>query len=263
MRRVLVLDVLGALGLVAIFVLVANTTPFSSFIYPWGFLLLSVATVAAIAAVVHSASALGAALGWRPLRWIGVRSYGIYLWQWPIVVLWGRPTTGVHWGRALLQLAVTFVVASLSWRYIEEPIRGGALGRLWRRARLGAGRLSARRTGYALGAGAFAAVLVAAIGLAGVLPQIASGRRVAPEIAKLPPRLNNARAVVDPSPKKSSPGSSSSGQAHSSVRHDKPATQTSCHSAVYIGDSTSEGQISSNYIPDPNNGCRRNWPGSV
>jgi peptidoglycan/LPS O-acetylase OafA/YrhL len=249
-RRVLVLDVLGAAGLVAIFVLVAKTSFSTAFLYPWGFLLLSFSTVAAIAAVVHSASALGALLGSRPLRWIGVRSYGIYLWQWPIVVLWGQPATGVHWGKALLQIAVTFVVASLSWTYLEAPIRRGALGRLWRRAQMGATRLSARRTTFALGGGAFAALLITAVALGGILPQVASGRRPAPEISKLPPRLKNARAVVDPSAKKNSSNKSDPAHGQPLARR-KPATRTSCRSVVYIGDSTSEGQISSSYIPNP------------
>ena len=248
-RRLLALDLAGVAGLITIFILVWQTTPFTAFLYPYGLLLLSVSTVAVIGAVVHSASALGALLGSRPLRWIGVRSYGIYLWQWPIVVLWGQPATGVHWGRALLQIAVTFVVASLSWTYLEAPIRRGALGRLWRRAHLGATRLGARRTAYALGGSAFAALLITAVALGGVLPQVASGRRAAAEISKLPPRLKNARAVADPSAKKSSSGKSDPSLAHN--RPAKPATRTSCRSVVYIGDSTSEGQISSSYIPDP------------
>jgi peptidoglycan/LPS O-acetylase OafA/YrhL len=248
-RRLLALDVLGVAGLVAVFVLVWKTTPFTAFLYPYGFLVLSVATVAVIAAVVHPASALGALLGSRPLRWIGVRSYGIYLWQWPIVVLWGQSATGVHWGTALLQIATTFVVASLSWTYLEAPIRRGALGRLWRRAHRGATRLRARRTTFALGAGAFAALLVTAVALGGVLPKVASGRRAALEISKLPPRLKNARAVVDPSARRASSNGSDPSRAH--ARPAKPATRTSCRSVVYIGDSTSEGQISSSYIPDP------------
>jgi peptidoglycan/LPS O-acetylase OafA/YrhL len=255
-RRVLALDVLGVAGLVAVFLLVWQTTPFTSFLYPWGFLLLSVATAAAIAAVVHSASALGAVLGSRPLRWIGVRSYGIYLWQWPIVVLWGRPTTSVHWGRAVLQIAVTVLVASLSWRYLEEPIRRGELGRVWRRARMGASRLGtsglgARRAAFALGGGAIATVLVVAVSLGGLLPGIASGRYRPPEIAKLPPRLKNARAVVDPSSRRSSTTSASNSLLGNLGRPAKPATRTSCRSVVYIGDSTSEGQISNSYIPNP------------
>ncbi|HZO79358.1 MAG TPA: acyltransferase family protein [Solirubrobacteraceae bacterium] len=249
LRRLLALDLAGVAGLITIFILVWQTTPFTPFLYPWGLLLLSFSSVAVIGAVVHSASALGALLGSRPLRWIGVRSYGIYLWQWPIVVLWGQSTNGVNWGRALLQIAVTFVVASLSWTYLEAPIRRGALGRLWRRAHLGAARLSARRTAYALGGSAFAALLITAVALGGVLPQIASGRRAAPEIAKLPPKLKNARAVSDPSANGSASGKSDPALGHK--RPAKPATRTSCRSVVYIGDSTSEGQISSSYISNP------------
>jgi peptidoglycan/LPS O-acetylase OafA/YrhL len=238
-RRVLAVDVLGVAGLATIIVMVATTTYSTAFLYPLGFLLLSFASAAIVAAVVHSASALGFVLGSRPLRWIGVRSYGIYLWQWPIVVLWGQPSNGVDWGQAALQLALTLVVAALSWRYVEEPIRRGALGRLWKRARSGAGAFSARRTAYALSGTTLSCAVVAVVGLGGVLPQVASGRRTLPKIAHLPPPLTRARAVIDPVPHLPD------------KRGPAPPTRSSCRSVVYIGDSTSEGQISSRYIPDP------------
>ena len=55
--------------------------------------LLSVASAAVVLAVRSPASHLGRVLGWQPLRWIGVRSYGIYLWHYPIIVL----TTPAEW----------------------------------------------------------------------------------------------------------------------------------------------------------------------
>jgi peptidoglycan/LPS O-acetylase OafA/YrhL len=239
-RRVALLDVLGFAGLAAIIVLVANTTPFTSLLYPQGFLLLSIASAAIIAAVVYPASALGFVLGSPPLRWIGVRSYGIYLWQWPIVVLWGQPSNGVNWGQAALQLAATLVIAALSWRYIEEPIRRGALGRLWKRARSSAGALTARRATFALSGSTFAVVIVAVVGLGGLLPTASAGRHKPPEISHLPPPLTNASAVIDPVPR---------------AVHEQAAapTRTSCRSVVYIGDSTSEGQVSHQYILNPHN----------
>ena len=68
----------------------------------------------------------------KPLRWVGVRSYGIYLWHFPIIVLTtpGGIANGEEPLRELLQVAAIFVIAALSWKYVEEPIRHGALGRL-------------------------------------------------------------------------------------------------------------------------------------
>ena len=246
-RGVLFLDLLGVAGVATVFALVWKTTPFSSFLYPYGLLLLSFATVAIIAATVHPASMLGAFLGFRPLKWIGVRSYGIYLWQWPIVVLWGQPSTGVHWGRAALQIGVTFVVASLSWRYVEDPIRRGAVGRLFGRARVSVGRLSSPRTAYARRAAfarrmtyafagvGLAAVAVTSVSLGGILPHVSTGHS-APEIAAIPRLTSTQGRPVDPSP---------------NIRIARPATRTSCRSVIYIGDSTSEGQVSLSYIPKP------------
>ncbi len=88
----------------------------------------------------------GVVLGWAPLRWIGVRSYGIYLWHFPIIVL--TTPSGVHQTdllRDALQVAATFGVAALSWRYVEQPVRHGALGRLWGRLRSGEWRPQAIR----------------------------------------------------------------------------------------------------------------------
>ena len=118
---------MGVAGLVVIALLIWRTSEYSPFLYHGGIVLLSVGTVATVAALAHPASLLGVAVGWAPLRWIGVRSYGIYLWHWPIIVLTApsldqRPTLSLQ----VLQVAATIVVAALSWRFVEEPIRRGA-----------------------------------------------------------------------------------------------------------------------------------------
>lgn len=123
------LDVLGVAGLVVIALLVWRTNEYSDFMFRSGLVLLSVATVATVAAVVTPGSLLGRALGWGPLRWIGVRSYGIYLWHYPVIVLTAAVGTAggpVSPLRAVADITGTVVAAALSWRFIESPIRRGA-----------------------------------------------------------------------------------------------------------------------------------------
>ena len=130
------LDRAGLACLVVIAVLIWRTDYFTAFLYPYGLVLLSVATALLIPALAHPATRLGRAFGWQPVRWIGVRSYGIYLWHFPVIALTTPlPDPGFELGRAALQTLATFVLAALSWRWVEDPIRRGALGRIWRRAR--------------------------------------------------------------------------------------------------------------------------------
>jgi hypothetical protein len=78
---------------------------------------------------VTPGSLLGRALGWAPLRWTGVRSYGIYLWHYPVIVLTlgaGAAGSPVSPGRAIAVVAGTVAAAALSWRLVEDPIRLGA-----------------------------------------------------------------------------------------------------------------------------------------
>jgi peptidoglycan/LPS O-acetylase OafA/YrhL len=197
-----ILDTLGIVGFACVIALVFGTDSFTSFLYPWGFLLLSLATVAMIVAALEPTSRVGAALSWEPLRWVGVRSYGIYLWQWPIIALASRNQIGFSFIRALLEVAAT-VVAMLSWRYIEEPVRQGALGRLWKQARAGAVSFGARRRAAELSTGAAVASLLVIVGLTGALPAAPStiGWAKGPLLRKVPKasvRADAARARARP-----------------------------------------------------------------
>src|SRR6201996_5384983 len=130
-----VLDIAGGAGLAIILVLILGTGEYSAFVYRGGMVLLSVATLLVVGAAASPASRVGQVLGCRPLRWIGVRSYGIYLWHYPIIVLTTPAGGHVTFVRGTLQLTASFLAAALSWKDIEEPVRHGVLGRTWPRLR--------------------------------------------------------------------------------------------------------------------------------
>ena len=74
-------------GLRLIALLAAATSEYSHFLFRGGLVVLSVATAAVLVVVTLPAGRLGRALGWSPLRWIGVRLDGIYLWHLPVIAL--------------------------------------------------------------------------------------------------------------------------------------------------------------------------------
>ncbi len=132
------LDAVGLLALGALVVFCLRLGEFQPFLYRGGLAAVSLATAALIVAVAHPYTRLGRGLlGWRPLRWIGERSYGIYLWHWPVFMV-TRPQLDVPFDGApllVVRLAATVGLAHLSYRYVEKPIRSGALGRRWRSLR--------------------------------------------------------------------------------------------------------------------------------
>ena len=183
------LEITGAVGLLGIFVLFAATNEYESFLYPTGLTLLSLATAGVVAAVVLPEGRLAKSLGLEPLRWIGVRSYGIYLWHYPVIAL-TTPLgqTGFSPLRTTLQVAAAICLAALSWRYVEEPIRQGALQRLWRLWRRRAlSRRSVSPHGLITAGTTALLLLVASVGLGGLVP--AASASTMPEAASvLPPQ---------------------------------------------------------------------------
>jgi len=130
-------DLLGVAGLVGIGWLVTHTDDYSLGLYRGGILLLSVCTAAVVAAVAVPRTGLGFLLGREPLRWLGERSYAIYLWQLPVIVAVSSAALDAHrylWGA--LVTATVLVLAELSWRLVEDPIRRYGLVGAVRRVRL-------------------------------------------------------------------------------------------------------------------------------
>ncbi|KQY21421.1 hypothetical protein ASD16_19230 [Cellulomonas sp. Root485] len=129
-----VLGLLALLGVVAAFVWVDE---FSDALYRGGFLAFSLVAAVLVGAVADPAGLLGRALGRQPWRWLGERSYGIYLWHWPVFML-SRPGVDLDvspWLVTILRLAAVLGVAELSYRFVELPVRRGAVGRAVARVR--------------------------------------------------------------------------------------------------------------------------------
>lgn len=97
--------------------------------FPGALAAASVLSAVAIIAGVWPRSWFGAAIDVQPLRWIGDRSYGIYLWHWPLIVLLMAWLEGTGPGYAVpvwigaTALALTLTAAELSYRFIEQPVR--------------------------------------------------------------------------------------------------------------------------------------------
>lgn len=113
-------------GLLASFMMLPEH---SAFLYRGGFAVISVLTAVVIFVATSAASGMATVLGHSSLRWIGDRSYGLYLWHWPIFLM-TRPLVDVPFGGAtntLLRLAITTIVAQLSYVVIETPFRRGGM----------------------------------------------------------------------------------------------------------------------------------------
>ena len=120
-----------------------------SYMYPWVMALTSIASLVAVAVVVHP-SAIGARwlFGHDVLTAVGRRSYGLYLWHWPVFVVLGA--TQGSWGRFIIASLAAVGVSELSYRWIETPVRKGVLSSWWKTTERQRRQLIAATVGVAL-----------------------------------------------------------------------------------------------------------------
>ncbi len=133
-----VLDIAGLAGLAILAWATWHLSGADSWVYPYGLVLAALAAGALILAAA-TPGRIGTLLSAKPLRWLGVRSYGIYLWHWPVIAI----TTGVAPRAAssaqarVIDALLPIGLAAVSWRWLEEPIlRNGLRAELARRGRL-------------------------------------------------------------------------------------------------------------------------------
>ena len=127
-RLAAALKVLGPLALVALLALMATAgnaggVP-SDFMFEGGFLAASVLCALVIADVRRESSVIARGFRWRPVVAIGLASYGVYLYHWPVIVLFTGARTGLS-GAGLLvaRLALIAVLVLASYFLVELPVR--------------------------------------------------------------------------------------------------------------------------------------------
>jgi peptidoglycan/LPS O-acetylase OafA/YrhL len=188
------LDAAGVVGLVLLAWAAGHFSGTDRAVYPGGLIMAAVGAAGLVAAAA-STGVIAAMTSLFPLRWVGIRSYGIYLWHWPVIALAGAitgpgPTSAWLW---FIETGVTVALACGSWRFVEAPIlRDGFLATCGRWRLLideGLRPVGARRrvAPMVVAAAALIAVTVAGYGVArppgpaaasGLLRQVAEGQRI-------------------------------------------------------------------------------------
>lgn len=119
--------VIGSISVLILIGMMMLISSYSSFLYYGGQAIVSVLAAFVVYAVTVSRSLLNIILGSSILKWIGDRSYSIYLWHYPIIVLMsgGKRAT---WWIVILEVVLSVGFAELSYRFIETPVRHGIIG---------------------------------------------------------------------------------------------------------------------------------------
>ena len=161
---VLALGALATLGYISAFIHVADEQ-----LYMGGLAAATVASVVIIAVVVRSGKSLvKRVLSFPLLVEIGRRSYGLYLWHWPIFVIAGARLSSI---RLAYALTATVIINEFVYQFIETPARKGAIGNWLRQRR----QLSAMRRRLPI---ALTAVIAALVGATSVQLSVIQARDV-------------------------------------------------------------------------------------
>ena len=159
------MDIIAVLGLAMIVVIMVIGRHWSDWMYPWGLLGISAAAIVVVSFVVRPGSLVGRALEISPLRWMGQRSYSIYLWHWPVLLALQWEFNFVPNTVAIVAVALvaTFLLSEISYRLVEAPMRRPEF---WANARFRALRVNRRAVAAVAASGSLAVFLGLLIGFA-------------------------------------------------------------------------------------------------
>ncbi len=198
------LDAAGVAGLAVLAWAIGHFSGNDPAVYPVGLILAALAAAGLVAAAAGQ-GVIAAITSLPPLRWVGVRSYGMYLWHWPVIALAAAlagsgPASAWEW---VIETGVTIALAAASWRFIETPILQHGLRATFqhwheRLADVRTRPASRRRDSVpvAVAAVTVIAVAVAVFGVVrpaepatptGLLRQVAEGQRISTASQSAPP----------------------------------------------------------------------------
>ncbi|XCB30506.1 acyltransferase family protein [Arcanobacterium hippocoleae] len=100
----------------------------AAFTYRIGLFLISGLTAVVISAMLQPNSVLARIGELSVLKWFGTRSYGLYLWHWPVLVILAAAfpaavNSSGYWIRSAIAILSTLLICEISFRYLETPIR--------------------------------------------------------------------------------------------------------------------------------------------
>jgi peptidoglycan/LPS O-acetylase OafA/YrhL len=219
------LDVVGTLGLAGLVVAIVHTDEYSPFLYRGGELALAMATSALAIAGSHPKTLVARALGIGPAKWLGQRSYGVYLWHLPVVAFVPNAVfANLPVARGALQLGLILVLAAISFRLIENPVRDRELYRT-------SGGLVLRWL---------------------LLTPVATFVLVVWPLSLHRPSELEALAA-EPAPAETmKPSKDGVAPLHTPEKDTPETLLTSCRQVTHVGDSTSIGLISRAFLPNVN-----------
>ncbi|MDM4761464.1 acyltransferase family protein [Galbitalea sp. SE-J8] len=174
----------GGVALLALVLLARMLPTDGPVVYRGGLVGVAVLATAFVVSVAVPGAPLGRVLDLAPLRWIGERSYGIYVWHWPVLVLalaWVPAFDFDPQGRIVLAVGVTLIAvaaAAISYRWLEVPIRERGL-----RATASAWADAARGSRGGRGAAITASVVVFALATMACLGLLTAPARTSTEAA--------------------------------------------------------------------------------
>ncbi|MGJ0202854.1 acyltransferase family protein [Leucobacter sp. gxy201] len=189
-----------------------------------GFQLATAAAIVVVCAITRPGAWAGRALDILPMRWVGERSYGIYLWHWPLLIVFGAAFAGAlePWVTGVFTFAVTIALAALSYSYVEQPIR--SLGLRATLKKLCTFKISTRRNRTV--AAVLAALLVVTV------PATAYTIATAPSLSTAAEAIARGQAALDEQAEGAADGADTGADAASGADADAHACDSAGASAA-------------------------------